>query len=256
MVNGKRSTSQPGEDRQKSAKRLRRAGPSISNADRCEYPREPSTYQEPLSYLQNSESASQGGQLGAPAAAVYSQTSPSTPAPTTVSSHHEEYGAEPQDYTAPLATAHGGGCSSGSDYAYDDFTNAAWLNRISMTATQGSVHGSRHNSRDMADLAGTQSRPLSLSRVPELPIEERMDRYGGAATQLSPPFSLFTTSFERTWADNDRYRVVQHAGSLVMGNVSPPPDDGRHQLTIDDDDDQDHDIDFPAIAGYPHNQGA
>lgn len=103
-------------------------------------------------------------------------------------------------------------------------------------------------------MIGTQSRPLSLSRVPELPSSERVNGYGAAAAQLLPPFSAFMTPSERRWASNDRYRVVQQAGRLMMGNVTPPPDDGRSQLTIDDED-QDHDIDFPATAGYPHNQG-
>lgn len=180
MGNGKRSTSQPGETRRKRAKGLRRAGPSISDADRhrykdecvchptsqpfCSHAREvvpiltrdttnrPSTCRSPLSHHQNPEPAGQGDQLGAPAAAVYSQTSPSTPAPTTVSPHHEEYGAEPRYYGAPQA-AYGDNCCSASNHAHDTYGPAEEdmdAARASIIAAQGSVHGY------VAKIAGSQ----------------------------------------------------------------------------------------------------
>ncbi|KAL8386972.1 hypothetical protein RB599_002235 [Gaeumannomyces hyphopodioides] len=255
MGNEKRSTSQSGEGRRKKAKSLRPAGPSISDRDKHQYLGDPSTCDEPLSYHPNSESA---GQLAAPAAAAHSQISPSTPAPTTVSSRHEEY------YTTPQAT-YRGDRSSVSDYAHDAYVSAAeevfdpaTLNRVSMTATQGSVYGSRHNSRDMADWNTAQARPLSLSRISEFLIEGQLwdpvNGYSAASTQSLPPFSTFTTSSERTRARNSRHRLVQRADILMTGNLTPPPDTSLYQQTLEV---EDHDIDiqFPDITGYPHRKG-
>ncbi|KAL8351355.1 hypothetical protein RB598_006235 [Gaeumannomyces tritici] len=229
MGNGKRAASQPGEGCRKKVRGLRPAGPSISDRDRREYQHTDnslSTYYEPPSYYPNPESA---GQFATPAAA-HPQITPSTLTPTTVSSHHEEY------YAAPQAT-YRGDRSSVSDYTHDAYVptaeevmDSATLNRVSMTAAQGSAHGSRHNSRDWT---GAQVRPLSLSRVPESPIAEQLwDRMNG---------------------------LVQDAGNLIMGSHTPPPDGGMYQHTLEVEvevevEDHDLDIQFPDIVGYPHSK--
>ncbi|EJT70908.1 hypothetical protein GGTG_11931 [Gaeumannomyces tritici R3-111a-1] len=258
MGNGKRAASQPGEGCRKKVRGLRPAGPSISDRDRREYQHTDnlSTYYEPPSYYPNPESA---GQFATPAAA-HPQITPSTLTPTTVSSHHEEY------YAAPQAT-YRGDRSSVSDYTHDAYVptaeevmDSATLNRVSMTAAQGSAHGSRHNSRDWT---GAQVRPLSLSRVPESPIAEqlwdRMNGYGAASTQSLPPFSTFARPLELTRARDDRNRLVQDAGNLIMGSHTPPPDGGMYQHTLEVEvevevEDHDLDIQFPDIVGYPHSK--
>ncbi|KAL8413313.1 hypothetical protein RB594_004796 [Gaeumannomyces avenae] len=251
MGNGKRTASQSGEGCRKKVRGLRPARPSISDRDRHEY--QHTDNHEPPSYYPNPESA---GQFATPAAA-HPQITTSTP--TTVSSQHEEY------YVVPQATRRGDR-SSVSDYTHDAYVPAAeevmdsaTLNRVSMTAAQGSVHGSRHNSRDWT---GAQVRPLSLSRVPESPIAEqlrdRVNGHGAASTQSLPPFSTFVTPLERTRARVDRNRLVQDAGRLIMGNHTPPPDGSMYQHTLEVEvevEDHDVDIQFPDIVGYPHSQG-
>lgn len=253
MGNEKRSTSEPGEGRQKKAKCLRRAGPSISDRDKHPCADSSSVYDKLSSYDPNWESA---GRLAAPAAAAHSHISPSTPAPTTVSSRHEEY------YAAPQAAYR----SSVSDYTHDEqfsaaeeVTDSVTLNRVSITAVEGSVHGSRHNSRDMADLGAAQARllSLSLSRVPESPIAERL--WDRASEHGGVPFNTFTTPSERARASNDRNRRVQQACSAVTGSLTPPPDNNNsiYQQTIEVGDHdvedhgvEDHDVEFPEISGY------